>query len=489
MKKAVLLLTLVTSLLCGCSSGNTVEQVSDDEVVDDFSGGDNQGGGNQGGDNSGGDNQGGENQGGDNSGGENQGGENQPTTPSNPAPTDSRGRKKIKIQFHVDKSSAEGVAYKKRVDAFNTQYSDKYVVSAAFKARTQGGADYEEQLISQKIAGDLPDIITFDAPNCASYAKSELLYNLNKALSEEEKNDFLSLNQYAGGLFGLPIQESSAGFFYNKKLFAQAGIDVSGYTVENPWTFAQFKDACAKLKAKGVVPVDMRFDATKDETATYFLYPFIYAAGGDFVGANGYNATGHYNSQATKNGFQFLKDLVTLEYTNYAIGATDFFTGKVGMYLSSGWTIPDLDNKFPEQFPNRDSWGLLPYPKEVERASATGSWSYGITLNGIDEKEPAIELLKFMASAESVTTVTDATGMIPCRKSCVTNYGAGSPEEVLLKQLSQTGKERPVTVGYPKFSLTFREIIAKLKNKDVDSIVEAATTDLQSFLDEIRANG
>ena len=449
-KRTVLLATVLTTLLCACNTGPAeVAPVDDDEVIDvdlpDDAGGDKE------------------------------------------AETDKLGRKKIKIQFHVDSKTPEGIAYKKRVDAFNSQYSDKYVVAATFKARSAGGTDYELQLMAQQMEGSLPDIITFDAPNCASYAESGLLYNLNSSLTQAERDDFLSLNSYSGNVYGLPIQESSAGFFYNKNLFNQAGIDVSGYSVENPWTFAQFKDACAKLAAIGKVPVDMRLDATKDETATYLLYPFIYAAVGAFVSSNGYNAKGYYDKQETKNGFQFIKDLINSNYTNYAIGATDFFTGKVGMYLSSGWTIPDLDHKFPEQFPNRDSWGLLPYPKEVKRASATGSWSYGVTRNGIGDKEPAIELLKWMTSAESTTVVTNATGMIPSRKSCNPNYGEGSPEKVLLDQLSQTGIERPVTVGYPKFTTTFSDIIAKLKDKEVSAIVDAAADELQTTLDEIRA--
>ncbi|MCF0113239.1 MAG: hypothetical protein HUJ60_04620, partial [Bacilli bacterium] len=44
----------------------------------------------------------------------------------------------IKIMFHVDSKSAEGIAYKKRVDEFNKQYKDKYKAAATFKARTAG---------------------------------------------------------------------------------------------------------------------------------------------------------------------------------------------------------------------------------------------------------------------------------------------------------------------------------------------------------------
>ena len=229
----------------------------------------------------------------------------------------------------------------------------------------------------------------------------------------------------------------------------------------------------------------MRLDATRDETATYMLYPFIYAAGGDYVSADGFTATGHFNSENTQKGFEFLKSLVTDGYTSYSIGSTDFFDGKVGMYLSSGWTIPDLDNKYPTTFPNRDSWGLLPYPKEVMAASATGSWCFGITNNGVSDKRAASLLLKFLTSAESSKVITDATGMVPARKSVETSYADNDPEKLLIKQLALSGKERPATVGYPKFSECFRQVISEMKNDDLKTILDSKARILQAELDKL----
>ena len=402
-------------------------------------------------------------------------------------PTDQEGNTVVKIMFHVDKSSTEGKAYQKRVDAFNAAYKDQKIkAQAIFKARTAGASGYETELQNNQLEGTLADIITFDAPNTAAYANSGLLYDISELIPEEDQEKFYSLNKYNGKLYGLPIQESSAGFFYNKKIFRAAGIDVSGFTAENPWTFAQFKDVCAKLKAHGVTAVDMRLDATKDETAPYLLYPFIYAAGGSFVSDDGYTATGYYNSAETAKGFQFIKDLIGAGYTSYAIGATDFFTGKVGMYLSSGWTIPDLDNKYRENFASRDDWGLLPYPKDVTAASATGSWSYAITNNHHTDKTATLELLKWMTSAESSIAITDATGMIPARKDAVKNYAAGSPEYTLLKQLELSGKERPVTVVYPTFSTSFNQVVFGLGNKNVSELLGTATNTLQDAMDKIK---
>ena len=402
-------------------------------------------------------------------------------------PTDAEGNTIIKIMFHVDKSSTEGQAYQKRIDAFNAAYKDQKIkAQAVFKARSAGASGYETELLNNQLEGTLADIITFDAPNTAAYASSGLLYDISNLIPADEQAKFYSLNKYEGKLYGLPIQESSAGFYYNKKIFSAAGIDVSGYTAENPWTFAQFLDVCARLKAHGVTAVDMRLDATKDETAPYLLYPFIYAAGGDFVSNDGYTASGYYNSTATANGFQFIKGMIDAGYTSYAIGATDFFTGKVGMYLSSGWTIPDLDNKYREYFASRDDWGLLPYPKDVTAASATGSWSYAITNNHHADKTAILELLKWMTSPESSKAITDATGMIPARRDVVTNYAVGSPEYTLLKQLELSGRERPVTVAYPTFSTTFNQVIAGLGNSDVNSLLNSATNTLQAEMNRLK---
>lgn len=402
-------------------------------------------------------------------------------------PTDAEGNTIVKIMFHVDKSSTEGQAYLKRINEFNAAYKDQKIkAQAIFKARSAGASGYETELLNNQLEGTLADIITFDAPNTAAYAKSGLLYDISDLIPASEQEQFYSLNMYNGKLYGLPIQESSAGFYYNKKIFRAAGIDVSGFSAENPWNFEQFKAVCAQLQAYGVTAVDMRLDATKDETAPYLLYPFIYAAGGDFASEDGYTATGYYDSAATAKGFQFIKDLISAGYTSYAIGATDFFTGKVGMYLSSGWTIPDLDNKYRENFASRDDWGLLPYPKDVVAASATGSWSYAITNNHHTDKTATLELLKWMTSAESSKAITDATGMIPARRDVVTNYEVGSPEYTLLKQLELSGRERPATVAYPTFSTTFNQVIAGLGNNDVSSLLTSATNTLQTEMDRLK---
>ena len=412
-------------------------------------------------------------------------------------PNSETGSKKLSIRFHVDESSAEGQGYKKLIDQFNTEHAaEEIMVTPDFRARSDGDIAFENDLATDMTEGTLPDIITFDAPKCSSYAETGYLYDISELLSSEEKAKYLSLNTYKGKLYGIPIQESSAGFYYNKTIFHNAGLDyVSNYTVQNPWTFDEFKTVCETLKNAGGVTraVDMRLDTDKSETATYLLYPFIYAAGGSFVDEIGLQAMGYFNSNASKDGFRFIRELQDAGYTGRDIGATDFFTGKVGMYLSSGWTIPDLDNKFPTTFGNHDrsKWGILPYPKSVKAASATGSWSFAITANKRKDKTLVVELLKFLTNPTSSKLITDHTGMIPANKEAPVEYKAGDPEKVLYDQLQTTGKERPVTIGYSEFTESFRQVISEMsgptKTKDdVNSIVDNKARVFQDGLDLLK---
>ena len=128
------------------------------------------------------------------------------------------GNNVVSVMFHVSSSSKEGQAYKKRIDAFNEAYKERKIkATAKYIPRTDGSSAYETALISMKLENKLPDIITFDAPRCSYYAANEYLYDITRMV-EDIKDEFFegSINTYDGKIYGLPIQESSAGFYYNK---------------------------------------------------------------------------------------------------------------------------------------------------------------------------------------------------------------------------------------------------------------------------------
>lgn len=403
---------------------------------------------------------------------------------------DDSGNTIVKIMVHVAEQSAEGKAYKRVTDSFNasdTAKQNAVRVRVEYKPRSTSATGYETELIAMMNQGNLPDIITFDAPNTWSYAEAGILADISESISEQTQGDFfeISKNTYEGKLYGLPIQESSAGIYYNKAIFRNAGVlgRVENMTADNAWSISEFESICAALKGKCDLPVDLQLYKSNDETATYLLYPFILAQGGSFLSLDGMTAAGYLNSAQTVAAFQKIKNWVTNGYTSYDASDVGFYTGKYAMYLSSGWSIPEIRNQYTQQL--GEDWGILPYPKGSVAASATGSWSFGITTQSKSIEKASI-VLEWLVSTDSSVTITDATGMIPARQSAIDakNYAAGSPEYMLYDQLVTTGKTRPGTVAYPEFSSAFRGIINDMRNSsNVQSIISTQTTTLQNNLD------
>ena len=424
--------------------------------------------------------------------GENNSGENGPGNEQTQTPeTDAGGNTIIEIMVHVAEQSAEGMAYKRVTDGFNASSEardNKIRVRVNYQPRSTSATGYETILNGMLSQGNLPDIITFDAPNTWSYANSGILSDITDLISAETQEDFfeISKNTYQDRLYGLPIQESSAGIYYNKRIFREARVlsFVENMTADNPWDIQMFEAICANLKNLGKcdLPVDLQLYKANDETATYLLYPFILAQGGSFLSEDGMTATGYFNSAATVNAFQKIRDWVNAGYTSYDASDVGFYTGKYAMYLSSGWSIPEIENQYASTL--GEDWGILPYPQGTAKASATGSWSFGITTQASSPEKAAI-VLEWLVSTDSSVTITDATGMIPARYSAIErkNYEAGSPEYVLYDQLVKTGRTRPGTVAYPEFTSTFQSVINALRNSNSASqVVQTFTSELQNNL-------
>src|SRR3989454_6078470 len=105
-----------------------------------------------------------------------------------------------------------------------------------------------DQQVSTMIQNNQPpDVLNLNS--FSSYAKDGLLYPADDVLSPATKDDFLESfargGQYKGTLYGLPILSSARAFFYNRDLFAKAGIAAP------PKTWDEVVQAAKKIQALG----------------------------------------------------------------------------------------------------------------------------------------------------------------------------------------------------------------------------------------------
>ena len=351
--------------------------------------------------------------------------------------------------------SEEGKLYKQLVDEFDEKYDGTYHATLSQIARSGDAGGYDDKVNAAISNGGLPDVFTVDGVTVAQYADAEAIVPIEDYFTEDELSDFnpsiIQQGTYDGKLYTLGTMDSSVGIFYNKDMFEKAGIEPA--TAENPWTLAELEDAAAKLTTDDCYGITMSLDA-KDETVIYFVLPLIYSQGSSVLDEDGETADGYLNGDATKNVFNWIKEMVDNGYASATPAENSFELGQAAMALTGSWE--------PGNLAKYDiNWGLMPmaiYDEDSEPASACGSWTFAMSSNCSDEhKDGAAELIRFMTSTDASARMYEANAMPPARTSAFDQIEAFNEEplSVFNYQLQNTAKARPVSVNYPILSNQF----------------------------------
>ena len=168
--------------------------------------------------------------------------------------------------------------------------------------------------------------------------------------------DFVKLKSNNQGYYFIPEQISTAGWFYNKELFKQAGV------ASAPKTWDEFLDVCAKLKAKGITPITMD-DAYYNLPMGQYLNQLI---GQDAIKTMVTDKTGaKWDDSAVTQAAKAVADLVAKGYisknasTNkYPAGQQELAVGKAAMYLNGSWLPNEVSATAGSDF----QWGCFSFP-------------------------------------------------------------------------------------------------------------------------------
>jgi multiple sugar transport system substrate-binding protein len=197
-----------------------------------------------------------------------------------------------------------------------------------------------------------PDITEGDY--FSSYAQQGLLYPAGKVLSNPGNllPVFAKQGTYNGTQYGMPFTTSSRTLFYNKKLFAKAGISGA------PTTWADIQTDAAKIKALGDIGFGLPLgpEEAQAESLLWFL-----GDGGNYMSAQG---KWSINGAPNVTAFDFLKGLVNSGDTEPNPGSKNrtplweqFAQGKIGMINGSPALIPII--KTPGVLKQAD-WASVP---------------------------------------------------------------------------------------------------------------------------------
>ena len=250
-----------------------------------------------------------------------------------------RGREYLSIWVHSIEDTEEGQAYRESVESFNEAFDGQYFADIEFVPRNDSGGGYSDKVNASVMAGGLPDVLTVDGPNISAYAANGIIQPLAD-LTEEEEGAYLPSIIEQGtvndDLYALGVMESSVGFYYNKDIIEEAGIEIPD--ADHPWTWSEFLDILEDLKPlmdeKDGYPLDMTFPV--GETSIYYYAPFVWSGGGELVSDDGLEVDGYFNSETTAAAMDYFRTIVQNGYMSEAPIDHLFESGESGLQVRRG---------------------------------------------------------------------------------------------------------------------------------------------------------
>ncbi|MGH7996423.1 MAG: ABC transporter substrate-binding protein [Opitutaceae bacterium] len=343
---------------------------------------------------------------------------------------------------------------------------------------------YTEKIAIAAAARDLPDSFEIDGPLVARYAAAGLLAPIGSAFTPTELADFLptlrAQGTFRGRLYALGAFDSAMVLYYDRAMLASAGVVPPAH--DRGWTWPEFLEACAKLKAKGVRPVSLHLDESADEWFTYAFSPVIWSAGGRLISADGRRVRGVLASSANIRALTAWQALFRLGYASADPADPDpFDEGRTAMDWSGHWMArPHLAAKGMEL-------GVMPLPRLGDhRAAPCGSWCWGVSKRSRDPAGAVAWLHWVTDPRHGIEPMVRANGAVPGRFSAFAAFPEyrHDPYRLFKRLLEFSGHPRPQTPFYATLTEQFAAALRDIAHgADVGTRLRAAAAVVQGVID------
>jgi multiple sugar transport system substrate-binding protein len=322
--------------------------------------------------------------------------------------------------------------------------------------------DVDRKVKELVAAGDAPDMAQIGA--YADYAADDLLYSADELLSISTQADFASQLAEAGEVdgtqYGLPFAASTRLLFYNKTLFAEAGLSA-------PKTWDELAEDAAALKADGVkypYALPLGSEEAQAETMQWLL-----SGGGGYT--ENFGSTYGIDSAANVATLTWLKDDLVGEgltgpvapgKLNRADAFEAFANGEVGM-LNGHPTLMKIAAKKGVKY------GMVPMPGvdgPSKYAMGVADWMTAFKKNG--HAEQVGDFLDFVYSEKNVLAFAREYDLLPVTSSASDVMSTAEQD----KDLRPFLEELPLSELYPVGRTSWATVSAAVKQR-IGSAVSA----------------
>lgn len=346
-----------------------------------------------------------------------------------------------------------------------------------------------QKLQAAMAGGQGPDVAIADLAWMAKFTRSGALQPLDELIARDGVDvlDFYpSLLEYDrdpyGQLVALPVSTNNLGLFYNKDMFAAAGLDPE----RPPRTWSELREMAKWLTTPDGMQMGFEVYTQTGEGLTWNLQPYIWQKGAEYL-TDGNSRAGFNNEQGIA-AVRFLTDLLQTDRVATPGKWGLFGKGQAAMVVDGSWMV----GIFKEQVPFNFGTAWIPYADDGQPATNMGG-EHIYVLQGAGDRDAAWDFVRWLTSTEVQVVWDIQTTFMPVRSSVALDesfrlfLALSEPRLIPFVEQQQYARPRPPVPQYPETSTAFSKAIEQAYFGVTSP--EQAVADAAAAVDEILSSG
>jgi len=340
------------------------------------------------------------------------------------------------------------------------------------------GDGFDDKLTAAMGAGDAPDLMYMW--NFPAYKDALLPMDDFIARDAGEMNladipeGLMKISLIEGKTYAMPIGFTTQVVFYNKDMFAAAGVPEPARN----WTWADLRADAARFRDADSKTYGFAVDAKPDP---FDFEQFLWSNGTRYISDDGKAVDGYMNSPEAAEVLDMFADMirseeaVALNIGDDTSGSTLFKGGKIAMFQSAMWSKTGIDE-------SGINYGVAPLPAFGDKPVHSVIGASGLSISK-DARDPELawEFVKFFSTSEAVEMRTND---LPIRTSVAEKMGMATDPifKPFFDMLAVSNRETNAFLKNPKWGQIQENLALAIEA----TMVEQGNA--QAHLDEAVAN-
>lgn len=314
-----------------------------------------------------------------------------------------------KMEVAVTYTGSQATAFQELVKAFEAETGSEVDIS-------EYGTDYENTMKTRMASNELPDVFMTHGWSILRYKEYLMPLNDESWVSDLDESALGVIADNDGSIYVLMTSELVNGTLVNLDICEEAGVDP--YAIE---TWADFTEACEKIKALGYTPIGgiSNPGLLANVAGTWVSYEGEQAEDSDKMldGTWDWQSFKPFLQQVVDwtNAGYFYDDVMTMKDADlaerFATGKAAFNYGNDPVFLVNCLELnPDGNYAFLPTFASKDGGKMH---VGIGEGNAFGIYK------DTENEELAKAFLEFMAIPENAVALNQATGTVTCLKSAM----------------------------------------------------------------------